>query len=217
MAITFYAGSGSPFVWKVWLTLEHKALPYDMKMLSFQKREHKTPDYLAINPRGKVPTLVDNDVVVWESTAIVEYLEETYPERALLPKTPAARAQVRRMLIETDLTLAVNTRKYFQLTLFTSGGAPATTNDGELAQAKEAAAGELERLERDLRGDYFSEQLSLADFAIYPHLALFDRVNKRNPEHSLSSKIGPKVRAWMKRIEALPYFGKTYPPHWREG
>ena len=59
MAITFYAGSGSPYAWRVWLALEHKQLPYDLKMLSFSNREHRAPEYLAINPRGKVPALVE--------------------------------------------------------------------------------------------------------------------------------------------------------------
>src|SRR5262245_47841317 len=74
MALTFYYGSGSPFAWKVWLTLEHKAIPYDFKLLSFDRGDTKKPEYLAVNPRGQVPTIVDDGFALWESTAITEYL-----------------------------------------------------------------------------------------------------------------------------------------------
>jgi long-chain acyl-CoA synthetase len=54
MTLRFYYGSGSPFAWRVWLALEHKAIPYELQSISFADRQHKSPDYLAINPRGKV-------------------------------------------------------------------------------------------------------------------------------------------------------------------
>ena len=57
MALEVYWGSGSPFSWRVLLTLEVKQLPYQSKLLTFLKQEHKSPEYLALNPRGKVPTL----------------------------------------------------------------------------------------------------------------------------------------------------------------
>ena len=76
MAITFYYGSGSPFSWKVWQALEHKQLPYALNVLRLQQAEQKTPEYLTINPRGKVPTLIDDGFAVWDSAAIIEYLEE---------------------------------------------------------------------------------------------------------------------------------------------
>jgi glutathione S-transferase len=67
MSIKFYYGSGSPFSWNVWLVLEHKRLPYEFNLLSFQNGELKKPDYLSINPRGKVPALVDDDFALWEA------------------------------------------------------------------------------------------------------------------------------------------------------
>lgn len=85
MTIRFYYGSGSPFSWKVWLALEHKQLPYDFNVPSLQQGDQKTLEYLAINPRGKVPTLIDDGFTLWDSAAIVEYLEERYPEQPLLP------------------------------------------------------------------------------------------------------------------------------------
>ena len=67
---TFYYGSGSPYAWKVWLALEHKQLEYDLKLLSFDRGETRAPEFRALNPRGKVPTLVDDGLVLWESSAI---------------------------------------------------------------------------------------------------------------------------------------------------
>ena len=61
MAITFYYGAGSPFAWRVWLALEHKALAYELKVLSFSDGDLKKPEFAALNPRRKIPVLVDAD------------------------------------------------------------------------------------------------------------------------------------------------------------
>ena len=79
MAIELYWGSGSPFAWRVMLTLEVKGLVYESKLLEFSKGEHKTPAYLQLNPRGKVPTLKDGGFVVYESLAMMSYLDRKYP------------------------------------------------------------------------------------------------------------------------------------------
>src|SRR5215813_10838125 len=100
MALTFYYGSGSPYAWKVWLALEHKAIPYELKVLSFDKGDTKAPAFRAVNPRGKVPTIVDDGFALWESGVIMEYLEEKYPQKPLLPKDAKARATVRRLATE---------------------------------------------------------------------------------------------------------------------
>ena len=74
-----YYGSGSPYAWRVQLALEHKALPYERKVLSFSAGDTRKPEFLALNPRHRVPVLVDGDFVLYESNAIVEYLDEAYP------------------------------------------------------------------------------------------------------------------------------------------
>jgi len=93
--IRFYYGSGSPFSWRVQLVLEEKGLAYEPVLLSFEKGEHKSPAHLARSPHGKVPALEDDGVSLYESSAIVEYLEERYPRTPLLPPDPAERARVR--------------------------------------------------------------------------------------------------------------------------
>ena len=95
MSLVFYYGSGSPFAWRVWLALEHKGIAYEAKRLSFDKGETKTPEFRAINPRGKVPVIVHDGKPVRESLVILDYLEEVWPASPLLPATPHGRAQVR--------------------------------------------------------------------------------------------------------------------------
>jgi hypothetical protein len=57
--------------------------------------------------------------------------------------------------------------------------------------------------------------LSAADFSLYPCLMLALRIEKRLPSLGISGMLGPRLSAWMRRIEGLPYYDRTYPPHWR--
>ena len=211
MAITFYYGSGSPFAWRVWLALEHKKVPYQLEVLSFDRGDTKSPSFRAINPRGKVPTIVHDGFNLWESLAILEYLEERFPEPPLLAKDPKARATTRRLMIEADGDLAAAGRQLFEATLFAKEPvAPAA-----LAEIHAGVIEQLQRLEADLSGDYFTGALSLADFTIFPHLRLLGRVEDRQPGKGIGNRMPAKLAAWMKRIEALPYYQKTIPPHWK--
>ena len=72
MALDFYHGHGSPYSWRVWLALEHKGIAYELKVLSFSAGDTRKPEFMALTPRHRVPTLVDGDFVLYESNAIVE-------------------------------------------------------------------------------------------------------------------------------------------------
>jgi glutathione S-transferase len=65
--------------------LEEVGVPYETKILSFEKREHKSPEYLAINPMGKIPAIVHKGTVVTEAAAICAYLADAFPEAGLAP------------------------------------------------------------------------------------------------------------------------------------
>ena len=86
----------SPNVRRVRLTAAVLGIELEEKLLDFAKGEHKNPEYLALNPNGAVPTLVDGDFVLTESRSIMQYLASKKPESGLLPKDEAARADVTR-------------------------------------------------------------------------------------------------------------------------
>jgi len=75
---------------------------------------------------------------------------------------------------------------------------------------------ELVYFENELTGDFLVGELGAADFTLYPLLALALRMESRTmPDLDIAAHIGPRLTAWMRRIEALSFFGKTCPPHWR--
>jgi glutathione S-transferase len=88
--VTLYHSPQSRSVRPRWL-LEELGIPYELKSLNLQNQDQKRPEYLKLNPNGAVPTLVDGDLVLWESAAIVMYLADKYPEKQLAPAvgTPA--------------------------------------------------------------------------------------------------------------------------------
>ena len=84
-----------PFCQKVRVVLAEKDLEYEKVFVDLRKQEQKTPEFLRMNPYGKVPVLVDEDEVIYDSTIINEYLEDEYPLPRLMPEDSQARAQVR--------------------------------------------------------------------------------------------------------------------------
>jgi len=81
------------------IALALKGLPYDYVAVNLRAGAQSAPDYRRLNPQALVPTLVDGEVTVPQSLAIIEYLEETHPEPAFLPRTPAERARVRALAL----------------------------------------------------------------------------------------------------------------------
>lgn len=213
--ITFYFGSGSPYAWKVWLALEHKQLPYEAKRMSFDRDELKSAEFTAINPRQKVPAIVDNGFAMYESSAILEYLEDRYPDSGapLWPRDVTARAIARRQAAEVSAYIDPINDKIFSEVFGPADKAP---NVVVIEEGKQSLAAELARIDAWLEKDYLAgDQLSGADFTLYPYLAFLGRVDNRKPAYHLHPLVPPKLAAWMKRIEALPYFERTYPPHWK--
>jgi len=207
--IDFYFGSGSPPAWRVQLTLEHKGLRYTPRLLAFGKGETKTKEFLAINPRGKVPAIVDDGFSLYESAAIVEYLDAQYPEKPVFPREPKRAAIARRLIQEADLYLYPNSSRVFRQAFRPDGESDAN----EIAEGTKLALAELDRLQSYLTSEYFVGELSAADYSIYPMLAIIRRMNERKPHVAIA--IPDRLVPWMKRIEALPYYDTTFPPHWR--
>lgn len=213
--LMFYFGSGSPYAWKVWLALEHKKLPYEAKRMSFDSGELKSTDFTAINPRQKVPALVDNGFAMYESTAILEYLEDAYPNSGepLWPADVKARAIARRRAAEIVAYIGPANDKILSEIFGPGGKVPDTA---VIDAGKKELASELARIETWLDKDFLAgDKLSGADFTLYPYVAFLGRVDTRKPGYDLLALVPPKLAGWMKRIEALPYFEKTFPPHWK--
>jgi len=82
-----------------WLLLSHLAIPFEEEKLSFNDPEFKLR-VGRYSPVGKVPVLIDGDVVIWDTLAIVEYLAETFPERGIWPGDRVARARARSISAE---------------------------------------------------------------------------------------------------------------------
>ncbi|HVR19213.1 MAG TPA: glutathione S-transferase family protein, partial [Polyangiaceae bacterium] len=187
---------------------------FSTRLLSFDRNEHKTPDFLAISPRHQVPVITDDGFALYESSAIVEYVEERFPDGpALFPRDVRGRAHVRQWI--SELTTHVEQPVEALVREIFYKPEPSQRNRTAIADARTALALELERIEPRLSGAFLSEALSAADFTLYPFLAMFPRFERREPDLALAPLIGAKTRAFMGRIEALPYFQKTYPPHWR--
>jgi glutathione S-transferase len=125
----------------------------------------------------------------------------------------AAKALSYRLGAEFDHYFAVSMEDLVLEVLFKPD--PAQRNQDKITSATIMLRKELEHFERELRGDFLAGALSAADFSLYPGIMLALRIEKRLPSLNISGMLGPKLSAWMKRIEALPYYDRTYPPHWR--
>jgi glutathione S-transferase len=225
MALESFWGSGSPFSWRVLLGAEIKGLEYESRLLEFSKGHMKAPEFLQMNPRGRVPVIRDDGFVLFESLPILEYLEDKSPEIPLFGKDPREVAFVRRLISEFESYLR---EPLFNLTLGllrSAGAGPpgrAMTPD-ELEETAKAAQRELKTLEERVAGGSWlvGGAPSAADVALYPFVATLQRATTK--AETLAREIGlhplgevyPSIRRWMGLVEAVPGYERTYPPHWR--
>jgi len=214
MTLELHYVPGSFYAWRVQLALEHKGIAHDLKRVDFAAGGAKTDSYLAMNPRSKVPALRDGDFTLYESVAMLEYIEDKYPDTTkLYPDDVETRARVRRMICELDNywfphALVLVSNLYFK-------SDEADWNEEAVAGASDSIKKELEYYEGRVREDSFFGDITAADLAIYPMAAHLKRFDMRRPASELDAAIGPKFRRLMKRIESQPYFDKTFPSHWK--
>lgn len=214
MSLVLYYGSGSPYAWRVQLALEHKALPYERRVLSFSAGDTRKPEFLALNPRHRVPVIVDGDFVLYESNAIVEYLDEAYPGRGapLFPGDVRERALVRRLIEESDNYFDKATDPIVEEAFSRK---PEERDPARLATASEALREQFALLAAAMRGEWLAGALSAADFALYPLVAYLDRCALKLPGFDPVALMPPAIVAWKRRVESLPFFDATFPPHWK--
>ncbi|MDE2337840.1 MAG: glutathione S-transferase family protein [Gammaproteobacteria bacterium] len=219
MAIEVYWGSGSPYAWRVLLALEHKRLAYEAHLLQFSKQEHKSPHLLQMNPRGRVPVLKDGDYVCFESLAILYYLDLKYPDPPLFGTSPEEAGTIMRVICEYQA--------YIEPHLRTITGAvfagDADLHSDALTQAMHAVASEARTIEGRLsKSDWVvGERFSAVDMVIFPGIQLLKRALERPAARELAARFMPveinypALGRWLARIEGLPGYERTYPPHWR--
>ena len=219
MTIEVYWGSGSPYAWRVLLTLEAKKIPYVSHLIEFSKKEHKTPDFLALNPRGKVPTIKDGDYALGESLAIMAYLDRKYPEVPLFGQSAEETGRVWKAISEQVSYL--EPAGFRVIVPFFVG--TVEDNAEDIRDAAAEVREELALMER-LIGEqrwFALGKLTAADLAVYPFIETLLRVAGK--EDAKPFDLGllpfasryPAMEAWRQRIRALPGYDKTYPPHWR--
>ncbi len=219
MALELYWGSGSPFAWRVMLTLEVKRLTYQSNLLEFSRGDHKAPAFLKFNPRGKVPALKDDDFVLNESLAIMAYLDKKHPEPPLFGTSPQETGLIWRAIMETEAYLVSAGDKLVRPIFFGQG----LDETDKIQEAAQTIRQELKRIDGELAGSPWlvGKQVSAADISLFPLVQMIVRAAGKDAAKPLSLQLlplgasFPNLAAWMKRIEALPGYERTYPPHWR--
>jgi glutathione S-transferase len=219
MALEIFWASGSPFSWRVMLALEHKGIPYESRLLEFSKRETETPEFRAINPRGQVPALRDGAFVLAESLAILAYLEARYPSPPLFGQTPEEVGRVWQAVQACSLYLD-GPGEAFVLPMYFG-----VTEDKEPAirAALPRVHAELARWETALgQGPWLVlPTLSAADLVVFPMVKSLLRAAGKPAAARFEPGLlplearYPRLAGWMARIEQLPGYDRTYPPHWR--
>ena len=182
-------------VQKVIFLLEELGLPYERKDYGRQFQNTTTPEYSAMNPMQKVPTLVDGDTVVWQSNTILRYLANK-AKSPLYPADPAQRSQVERWM---DWLLAELNPAYL------AGFRDAKKAEGERApDTATNLANELKLLEGALAKSPWAAgaRFSLADVALGP-------IVKRCIAFPLGLPAMPKTQAWVGELQKRPAFQKA--------
>jgi glutathione S-transferase len=149
---------------------------------------------------------------------ILEYLDERFAPgdaaKRLYPGDVRDRARIRRLAREAEEYLGnegINpvTEEYF----FKDGAAP---DAAKVEKARVKVREELEYFAREMRAGFLAgDTPTAADYVLYSYYAYVARLTLRKPEVRLTELVPAPIAQWGKRIEALPFFDKTYPPHWR--
>ena len=214
-----YWGSGSPYAWRAMLSLIIKGVEFDDQLLSFSQKEHKTPEFLKLNPRGKVPTLVDGDLVVTESIAIIQYIDRKVPSPPLFGQSLAEAARIATRVQEHECYLGKAAgavmRPVFR-------GQVAERAD-EMREKSVELKAELDRFEAMLDGAPWlgGERVSAADIVLYPTLCLVDRLAARPDVAEADVGLMPiasrhsRLADFTRRFSALPGVDRAHPPHWK--
>ena len=194
----------SPNVRRARLTVAVLGIEVEEKLLDFSKGEHKSPEFLALNPNGAVPTLVDGDFVLTESRAIMQYLAAKKPESGLLPRDEQSRADVTRWQFwdAAHFSPQLGTLAFEKIIKGMMG-----LGEPDAAKIQEALTN-FRRfasvLEQRLNGKMFvvGNALTIADLTLAASLMYAAQTEAPVSEF-------PNLQSWLSRITALDGWKKT--------
>ncbi len=186
---------------RVLIAFAEKQIPHELVVVDMAARRHREQPYLSLNPYGRVPTLEEDGFVLFESTAILNYLEATRPGPPLMPADARGRALVDMHMKLCDLQLT----RHADTILFPTRFLPRERwNDAVMTAAKTAIEKHLAILDKRLAGRTYlvAEQFSLADICYMPFLEFLP----------LMEVVPPKaVAIWSEHLLARPSAVATRP------
>jgi glutathione S-transferase len=199
---------GSPFARSVLMALEEKSAPYQVRHLA--PGSLRTPEHLSLHPFGKIPVLEHGDFRLYETQAIIRYVDAVVPGVRLQPADPRAAARMDQIIgindwyLFPDLGVGVVFQRIVGPILL--GLEP---DEAAIAQALPKAAACLAELNRLLGDNAFlaGDMLSIADLMVAPHLAYF----AQTPE-ARTLLDGTPLAAWLERMGERPSMQATLPP-----
>jgi len=187
---------------RVRIALIEKGVNAELIEIDMARGAHRQPEYLALNPYGRVPTLEDDGLVLYESTAILDYLEATHPSPPLVPADARGRALVAMHVKLCDIQLARQTG----IIIFPKRFLPKERwDEAAMAQAKKEIEKHLGILERQIGGKQWmvGDRFSLVEVCYAPFVEFFPLMEVTPP---------PAVAAWTERMVARPSARETKPP-----
>lgn len=176
--------------YKIRLLLSMLGRPYQRIPTDSTQGETQTTEFKQLNPRGQIPVLIDGDILLWDSMAILVYLARRYGNERWLPKDALGEAQVMQWLALSQNELLYGLARARVTLKF--------NRPFNLEQCQREAVPGLEAMERQLTSQDWlaADHPSIADIACYPYVALAD-------EAQVSLDPYPRIQAWLKRFEAL--------------
>ncbi len=210
---TYYRSTAA---FRVRIALNIKGIRYDSISLHLRSGKHRTDEYRKVNPQALIPALEDEGVVISQSLAIIEYLDEKFPNPPLLPKAAADRAQVRSMALSVAADMhPLNNLRVLNFLRKPLGHDEDTVNGTWYRQWIEAGFRGLEEQAKRFTGDQkhmFGTSLTMADVLIVPQM--YNAVRFHCDVTGF-----PTLRGICAHLESLPAFIKAAPeqqPDWEK-
>lgn len=203
MTIVLHGFPMSPNTRRALLALEEVGADYRVEPVDLMAGAQRGEAYRALNPTGRVPTLVDGDLVLWESNAILIYLAEKHPGRLFAGDGPAERGDVARWMFMNAAHLSPAMARIFAHTI-------RLPEDQRLPRLVEEARAEVDRslgaVETHLKDsarEHLGARFGIADLSLAPTLGTAGMLG-------VSLDAFPAVAAWLARVQARPSWRKIY-------